>query len=401
MQKPTFTAPVPAVFPKDLFFRLFVTDTTGLAQRPRHGRHPPHREHRTDGQRRRGPDQQGDELDGRRCTGAASSDLDSDAVTCAVDAGRPDDATSRWRPVTRPRSRCRTRPAVSPTFVAPHFAASTTLKFQLVVTDVPFAPASAPAFTTVQINANRAPAVGHADVVAGTQTVGGTRSRSRSRPRRTTPTVTRSPASPTSGCRPTARGDTRVHLRAPSANVTLDAGAGTPRSATFTAPAFTVPSATLVLPPDGQRRLRRNGAVDQPDGGARPTRRRRFPRRADLRTGHRRSVRQPAEPLHRLAGDDRRHASTDPDGAGPLTYAWSGQPCGGLGESLGCLFATISGYPGGSCRGITITPDPVDPGQGDVHRTGVRAEQPDRVWPPRRRHRRGRAAARPRTGRTA
>ena len=34
VQKPTFTAPVPAVFPKDLFFRLFVTDTTGLLSDP-------------------------------------------------------------------------------------------------------------------------------------------------------------------------------------------------------------------------------------------------------------------------------------------------------------------------------------------------------------------------------
>ena len=27
---------------------------------------------------------------------------------------------------------------------------------------------------------------------------------------------------------------------------------------------------------------------------------------------------------------------------------------------------------------MTITPDPVDPGQGHVHRSGVRAEQPER-----------------------
>src|SRR6185436_12143460 len=51
--------------------------------------------------------------------------------------------------------------------------------------------------------------------------------------------------------------------------------------------------------------------------------------------------------------------STDLDG-NALTYAWSGRPCGGLGESLGCLFAgnNDSGYPGGSCRGITINNDP-------------------------------------------
>src|SRR5262249_60604417 len=59
--------------------------------------------------------------------------------------------------------------------------------------------------------------------------------------------------------------------------------------------------------------------------------------------------------------------SVDPDNAGPLSYVFSGQPCGGLGESLGCLFASgASGWPGGSCRGITITPDAVEPGKAAV-----------------------------------
>ncbi len=49
-------------------------------------------------------------------------------------------------------------------------------------------------------------------------------------------------------------------------------------------------------------------------------------------------------------------AAFDPDGLSNLSFTWSGQPC--TTESLGCLFAS---YPGGSCRGITINPDPVDP----------------------------------------
>ncbi len=63
--------------------------------------------------------------------------------------------------------------AVSPTFVAPHFATSTTLRFHLVATDVPFGLASAPVFTTVQINANRAPTVG-TPTSSGTKTKGAT-----------------------------------------------------------------------------------------------------------------------------------------------------------------------------------------------------------------------------------
>ena len=69
-------------------------------------------------------------------------------------------------------------------------------------------------------------------------------------------------------------------------------------------------------------------------------------------------------------------ASTDPDLAGPLTYTWSGQPCGGLGESLGCLFASgPGGWPGGSCRGITFTPDPLVPGKATFTAPPFGAEQ--------------------------
>ncbi len=95
--------------------------------------------------------------------------------------------------------------AQSPTFVAPHFAASTTLKFQLVVTDPGGLPSN-PAFTTVQINANRAPTRGLRDDHPGLGLPPGRLDgqRSPSRPRRTTPTATRRPASPTSGSRPPA-----------------------------------------------------------------------------------------------------------------------------------------------------------------------------------------------------
>ena len=58
--------------------------------------------------------------------------------------------------------------------MAPHFAASTTLRFQLVVTDMPYAAASAPAFTTVQINANRGTGCRHAVRHAGARARGTT-----------------------------------------------------------------------------------------------------------------------------------------------------------------------------------------------------------------------------------
>ena len=93
-----------------------------------------------------------------------------------------------------------------------------------------------------------------------------------------------------------------------------------------------------------------------------------------LRRGHRtaRCV-NPANIYVGVADRGRRDRRPTRTLAGPLTYVWSGQPCGGLGESLGCLFASdASGYPGGSCRGITITPDPVMPGKATFTAPTVR-----------------------------
>jgi hypothetical protein len=134
--------------------------------------------------------------------------------------------------------------ATSPTFVAPHFAASTTLKFQLVVTDSFNAP-SAPAFTTVQVNANRAPAVGTPSVTPASRPIGTT----------VTLTVPASVADadgdPVSGFTyqwiqtASAAATTGCAPGCPVADVTLTPLPGTPRSATYTAPAMTAPGQQL------------------------------------------------------------------------------------------------------------------------------------------------------------
>ena len=136
--------------------------------------------------------------------------------------------------------------AQSPTFVAPHFAASNTIKFQLVVTDPGGLPSN-PAFTTVQINANRGPTVGTVTITpaSGSRPVGATGNAHASRPRPTTPTATRRPgftyqwiqtasSTATTPCAPSC----------PVANVTLTPSNGG-RTATFTTPAFLTSGASL------------------------------------------------------------------------------------------------------------------------------------------------------------
>ena len=98
-QKPTFTAPVAV---GDLFFKLFVTDAPGLISDPDTVVIHLDREQRADGQRRRRADEQGDQLD-RDADGCGSTDPDSDPLTYAVDAGRPDHERSAGSPATRPR----------------------------------------------------------------------------------------------------------------------------------------------------------------------------------------------------------------------------------------------------------------------------------------------------------
>ena len=252
--------------------------------------------------------------------------------------------------------------AASPTFVAPHFATSTVLGFQLIVTDVPYGLTSAPAFTTVQINANRAPAVGTPTVTPS------------SRPINTLVTISvpasaadadgdpvagftyqwvqTASAAATTGCAPGC----------PVADVTLTPVSGTPRSATFTAPAFTVASASLffrltVNDGFGATVLSNNLTVGLTN--TLPV----VPATITTRTGIDGSVLNPNN-LYVNAPVTIDATSTDPDNAGPLTYEFSGQPCGGLGEALGCLLASDpGGYPGGSCRGMTITPDALIPGK--------------------------------------
>ena len=176
-------------------------------------------------------------------SGAASSDIDiSDPLTYAwVQVDPLTDLPLDPGPTKVTLS----NPAiVNPTFASPHFATSTTLKFRLVVTDA-HATSSAPAFTTVQINANRAPAVGTPSATPSSRPVG------------TTVTVT-VPASaadadgdPVAGFTyqwvqtADAAATTACSPSCPIANVTLTPVGGTPRSATFVAPAFTVAGASL------------------------------------------------------------------------------------------------------------------------------------------------------------
>jgi Fibronectin type III domain len=373
-QKPTFTAPIPTVFPKDLFFRLFVTDASGSLSDP-------------DAVvihlvASNAPIADAGAAQVNKATNStvtlnstASSDPDSDPITRAwtqIDPITnvplaPGDPTA----VTLSSST-----AVSPTFVAPHFAASTTLKFQLVVTDSPSLLASAPAFTTVQINANRAPAVG-TPTSSGTKTVGGA----------VTITV---PASAADADGDPVAGFTYQWIQTASATDTTSCGgacpiasvvttpvSGTPRSATFTAPAFTAAGASLFFRlnvTDGFGATVQSANLTVALSNSAPV----VPATMQIRAGIDGSV---VNPTRIYVGDSITVSapSTDADG-GALTYAWSGRPCGGLGESLGCLLAgnNDSGYPGGSCRGITITNDPVTPGKASFTGPSFGSNNPNR-----------------------
>jgi hypothetical protein len=358
-QKPTFTAPVPSTFPQDLFFRLFVTDGPGLISDP-----DVVVIHLVESN---APVADAGAAQTNKATNAtvtlnssASSDPDSDPITrqwTQVDpntnlplvAGDP-------TLVTLSNST-----ATSPTFVAPHFAASTTLKFQVVVTDTPYGLSSAPAFTTVQINANRPPTVG-TPTSSGTKTVGAT----------VTVTVP-APANDADGDPATGftyqwiqTGSTTATTpcggSCPVASVTLTPVAGTPRSATFTAPAFSVSGASLFFRlnvTDGFGATVQSNNLTVALSNSAPV----APANLTYHAGIDGSVVNPANIY--VADSIRIDApSTDADGS-PLTYAFSGRPCGGLGVSLGCFLAPdgASGWPGGSCRGITFTNDAVVAGR--------------------------------------
>src|SRR5262249_16351127 len=134
------------------------------------------------------------------------------------------------------------------------------------------------------------------------------------------------------------------------------------RTATFVAPDFTVASATLyfrVTVNDGFGATVQSSTLTVALANTAPA----VPSRPTLITGVDNSVVNPAN-IYIGSPIQIDATSIDPDNAGPLTYVFSGPPCGGLGESLGCLFASgASGWPGGSCRGITITPDANVPGK--------------------------------------
>ena len=371
VQKPTFTAPVPAVFPQVLYFRLFVTDAPGLLSDPDLVQ--------INLVENNAPVADAGAAQTNKATNSTvtlsstlSSDPDSDTLTrqwTQVDPSTNDPVTSGPTAVTLSNAT-----AVSPTFVAPHFTAATTLKFKVVVTDVPYGAVSAPAFTTVQINANRAPAVG-TPTTSGTKTVGGTG----------TITV---PASAADADGDPVAGFTYQWIQTDSAgnpcsptcavaNVALTPVSGTPRSATFTAPAYTVPGATLyfrLTVTDGFGASVQSANLTVALTNTAPT----VPAAMQIRAGIDGSV---VNPTRIYVGDDITVSapSTDVDG-GALTYAWSGRPCGGLGESLGCLLAgnNDSGYPGGSCRGITIANDPVTPGKASFTAPTPGANNPNR-----------------------
>jgi large repetitive protein len=182
-------------------------------------------------------------------TGAASTDPDIGETTSLTYAWTQVDPTTNLPLGPDPTQvTLSSATAVSPTFVAPHLAASSTLKFRLVVTDTHGAP-SAPAFTTVQVNANRAPTVGTptATPAAGSRPIGTT----------ITATVPASAADadgdPVAGFTyqwiqtANATATTACAPTCPIANVTLTPVSGTPRSATFTAPAFTASGASIFL----------------------------------------------------------------------------------------------------------------------------------------------------------
>ena len=126
---------------------------------------------------------------------------------------------------------------------------------------------SAPAFTTVQINANRAPTVGTPTVTPalapgrhdGHGDGPGLGGRRRRRPGRRLHL-------PVGADR--QRGQRRARRAARSANVTAHPGRRHAAQRDLHRPGVQRGQCDAVLPPDGERRLRRHGAVDEPDGRA-------------------------------------------------------------------------------------------------------------------------------------
>jgi hypothetical protein len=354
-QKPTFTAPVAVA---DLYFRLFVTDGSGLISDP--DVVVIHLVANNAPVASAGAPQTNKATNSVvTLSGGGSSDIDGDAVTAHwIQVDPSTDAPLAPGDPTAVSLSSAT--ATNPTFAAPHFAASTTLKFQLVVNDVPFGAPSAPAFTTVQVNANRAPTLA---APSATPTAS-------SRVRGATVTIqVAQPANDADGDPNT--GYTYSWVQTTSAGAPCSPGCGvkdvtitnaTQRVATFVAPDFTVASATLyfrLTVTDGFGAAVQSSNLTVALANTAPT----VPNPPTLHTGVDMSVVNPTNIYigSQIAIDA---TSIDPDAAGPLSYTFSGQPCGGLGESLGCLLASgASGWPGGSCRGITITPDPVEPGK--------------------------------------
>ncbi|MCB0960381.1 MAG: fibronectin type III domain-containing protein, partial [Acidimicrobiales bacterium] len=289
-------------------------------------------------------------------TGAASSDIDSDPLTYAWQQVDPatdlpiDDEDPTKVTLNNPTS-------VGPTFTAPHVAASTTLKFQLVVADDPYGVESAPAFTTVQINANRAPTLANPSVSPSTRT-GGT----------LTTIQVAQPANDADG--DPSSGYSYQWVQTNSSGVACSPGCAvadvaitnaTSRIATFTAPNVVAPSSTLyfrLTVDDGFGATVQSNNLTVSLSNRNPT----TPTFA-WRSGQDLTVLNPTN-VYIGAPLEVNATSTDPDG-GTLTYSWEGRPCGGLGESLGCLLAgnNDSGYPGGSCRGLSIPNDATIPGR--------------------------------------
>ncbi len=375
VQKPTFTAPIPAAYPASLYFRLYVTDGPGLLSDPD--------QVEIFLVENNAPVANAGAAQTNKATNsvvtlssALSTDPDSDAITSAWT--QVDPATNLPVAPGDPTKVTLSNPTIAnPTFVSPHFAASTTLKFQLVVTDTPYGVASAPAFTTVQINANRAPAVGATSVTPSSRPVG------------TLVTVT-VPASaadadgdPVAGFTyqwiqtASAADTTPCAPSCPVANVTLTPVSGTPRSATYTAPAMTAAGQQLFFRlnvTDGFGAAVQSANLTVALTNSAPV----VPATMQITAGIDGSV---INPTTIYVGDSITVSapSTDADGT-PLTYEWSGRPCGGLGESLGCLLAgnNDSGYPGGSCRGITILNDPVVVGKASFNAPTLGANNPNR-----------------------
>src|SRR5262249_6421141 len=171
-RKPPFTAPVIPGSPQAIYFKLVVTDSpAGLASAPDYV------------QINLLENQAPVANAGAAQTNKATNSTVTLVGTASSDIDQGDTLTYAWTQVD-PNTNLPLDPGptkvtlnnstvASPTFVAPHFAASTTLKFQLVVTDSFGAPSSA-AFTTVQINANRAPAVGTPSVTPSSRPIGTT-----------------------------------------------------------------------------------------------------------------------------------------------------------------------------------------------------------------------------------